>query len=185
MTNRLVESPCGIPAARWWIKVAASASCPEPRSSRLIHLTARATVLVMHSRVVAAALAAALIAIGVTLTAQGSAEPPGATTKGVATHADCPRPLRLRPSSVASAAHAALRNEHDRDRSTVVAAAVASKDTSGRGAIARNWCGRKVARRTIVVTIDRRRFAGSASLSSAVYFVSRMPAGYGVWGQPH
>jgi hypothetical protein len=107
---------------------------------------------------------------------------------------DCPqRVLPLPPDAVAPAARAALEAQRGRyeelgTRPLVTRAALATFDEE-RGPGARRDCGRRVARRTVVVYLEsasaefRRR---RPSLSQGVVFVSRLPGtGFRVWRVVH
>jgi hypothetical protein len=133
------------------------------------------------------ALRAAIVAVavGAALAATAGAEPPAP---------DCPqRALPLPPDAVAPAARAALEAQRGRyeelgTRPIVTRAALATFDEA-RGRGARRDCGRRVARRTVVVHLEsasaefRRR---RPSLSQGVVFVSRVPgSGYRVWRVVH
>jgi hypothetical protein len=105
---------------------------------------------------------------------------------GTAPNSSCPAdPLPLQADSLGPSSQAALAAEPAKGEPRDVAAIWASRDRAGRGEIARNWCGKRTWRRTVVVTIDRRAYHPSASASLGVYFVSRFANGYRVWGQPH
>jgi hypothetical protein len=49
----------------------------------------------------------------------------------------------------------------------------------------RGNCGRRIWRRTVVVSIDLRRYHPSASLSEHVSFVARTSSGYTVYALGH
>jgi hypothetical protein len=132
-----------------------------------------------------------LVAVGLTA---GTAAATGSvleTTGGApAAQADCPqRALPLRPFAVAPASRAALRSQRSRyeelgTRPLVVRSALAEFDEA-RGSEARRDCGRRAARRTVVVYLEsvsaefRRR---NPSLSQGVVFVSRFAGDrYRVW----
>jgi hypothetical protein len=108
----------------------------------------------------------------------------GEAAKG-APNSSCPTdPLPLQADSLGPSSRAALAAEPAKGEPRVVAAIWASRDRD-RGDIARNWCGKRTWRRTVVVTIDRRAYHPSVSASLGVYFVSRLADGYRAWGQPH
>lgn len=54
-----------------------------------------------------------------------------------------------------------------------------------RSGLARSSCGSRVAARTLAVGVGFPRITFSASMSSATYFVSRVPDGWVIWHQAH
>jgi hypothetical protein len=123
--------------------------------------------------------------VSVALAASGGAHAPAT---------DCPeRALPLPAEAIAPAARAALEAQRDRyeelgTRPLVTRAALAGFDED-RGPQARRDCGRRAARRTVVVYLEsasaefRRR---RPSLSQGVVFVSRFPGDrYRVWRVVH
>jgi hypothetical protein len=101
----------------------------------------------------------------------------------------CPnQALQLPANALAPASRAALDSERGRyealgTRPLVTRAALAEFDQP-HGQLARRQCGRRVARRTVVVYLE----SGSArfrrrrpSLSQGVVLVSRFPSGHRVW----
>lgn len=114
----------------------------------------------------------------------GTAQNAGAAPELIDT-AQCPsRPLALEADAVPRAALAALRAERAQDRPRILSAVLAAND-AGRGGMVRRACGAQVLRRTVVVSIDLRRFRPSASLSQRVSFVARTRAGYRVFALGH
>jgi hypothetical protein len=115
---------------------------------------------------------------------------PGSAGAAQRVQAGCPeRAQPLPASAVAPAARAALRSQRERyaelGTRPLVSRAVFAEFDGPRGLQARRECGRRVARRTVVVYLDsvsaafRRR---NPSLSQGVVFVSRFPGGtYRVW----
>jgi hypothetical protein len=134
--------------------------------------------------VAVAAMATAL------LTGAATATTPQSASAAAAVQADCPRLAQpLPPAAVAPAARAGLRSQRERyaelGTRPLVSRAVLAEFDDARGPQARRECGRRVARRTVVVHLEsasaafRRR---SPSLSQGVVFVSRFPEGdYRVW----
>jgi hypothetical protein len=54
-----------------------------------------------------------------------------------------------------------------------------------RAGLARSTCGRRVAARTLAVHVGFPHVSGSASLSSATFFVARVREGWVLWHQAH
>jgi hypothetical protein len=127
------------------------------------------------------AQAAAVIALAAVLALAG-----GAASSPAARVAQCPSgALALPANPIAPASQAALRAEQTRDRPQVVAAVIASGDSSPRARQVRTMCGAGAASRTVVVSITLRVLLPSQSLSQRVSFVSRFGSGYRVWLVAH
>lgn len=141
---------------------------------------------ILSTRIVATAAFAALAAGGIA----AAASDPGQIAPGGAVANDCPeRPLRLPADAVAPAARTALDSQRGRyeelgTRPLVARAALAEFD-GARGREAQRDCGRRVARRTVVVHLESAsaRFRDrNPSLSQGIVFVSRFAGeGYRVW----
>jgi hypothetical protein len=138
----------------------------------------------LSTRIVAAVVGAALAA-----GAAAAATDRGRTTAPPTMDACPERPLPLPPDAVAPAARAALDSERGRyeelgTRPLVARAALAEFD-GVRGREAQRDCGRRVARRTVVVHLESAsaRFRDrNPSLSQGVVFVSRFTGDrYRVW----
>jgi hypothetical protein len=133
-----------------------------------------------------------IAAIGVALVVSAAATA-GAGTDATRTGRDdeprCPNNvLRLPANALGPASRAALDSQRGRyealgTRPLVTRAALAEFDES-RGQAARRDCGRRVARRTVVVYLEAAsaRFRRTRpSLSQGVVFVSRFSGGFRVW----
>lgn len=96
----------------------------------------------------------------------------------------CRRLLPLTANPIAPSVRAALRLTRPSDRPQVTSAELATWDR-GRGPEAKNECGARAWRRTVVVYIALRTFLPSASLSEKVFFVGRFTTGYRVWQVVH
>jgi hypothetical protein len=141
---------------------------------------------ILSTRIVAAVAFAALAAGGV---AAAASDPAPTVPAGGAAN-DCPeRPLRLPADALAPATRTALDSQRGRyeelgTRPLVARAALAEFD-GVRGREAQRDCGRRVARRTVVVHLESAsaRFRDrNPSLSQGVVFVSRFTGeGYRVW----
>jgi hypothetical protein len=159
---------------------------PQPYPSRPIRRLRREMKQIRSTRIVATLVFTALAAGGVA--AAASAPDPTAPTGAAAN--DCPeRSLRLPADAVAPAARAALDSQRGRyeelgTRPLVARAALAEFD-GVRGREAQRDCGRRVARRTVVVHLESAsaRFRDrNPSLSQGIVFVSRFAGeGYRVW----
>ena len=79
--------------------------------------------------------------------------------------------------------NAALR--YARSGKPLVVAADLAADDHQRGLQAKNGCGTRVWRRTVVVYLNLRAFLASASLSERVFFFGRFKRGYRVWQVVH
>jgi hypothetical protein len=111
----------------------------------------------------------------------------------------CPTPLPLAEGAKVDARQAALADERSRPRARFrgrriapdprVVRVVAGIRYQGQGGSPATFCGRVVARRTLVVAVLRRGYARapirSASLSQGIDFVARTPSGYRVWRAAH
>ena len=111
-------------------------------------------------------------------------------TPGVARASEtCPKELlALGTNPIAAATRAALRVERKRDRPQVRGAAVADSNFDRSPQVVHD-CGRKVARRSVVVVIHRRAYDTgrnkSASLALGVVVVGRFRGGWRVWNTLH
>ena len=135
-------------------------------------------------------VAAALSVVGVA--AQDNAGDPSRASQSLPARAakqDCPKGLLpLGRNPVSPAAEAALHGERKSDRPRVIGAFVGSAPV-GRAPQVVHACGRRIAARSIVVSIDRRAYHSgpdrSASLSQSVVVVGRFRAGWRVWMRLH
>lgn len=138
-------------------------------------------------------IAVTAIAVPVLGACGGSGAPPsGERSQASDRSFYCPGRARdvvsLGPRAAKHAARVVLKREDPSEKPRVTASVPAPAD-GGRGDIAINWCGKRIDKRTMVVSVDRRAFHHgenkSASLAQGVFFVSRFPDGYRVWGSPH
>jgi hypothetical protein len=105
----------------------------------------------------------------------------------------CPAatPLRLPADGLARAIDAALAQaprvfEHtDITGIRAVSATIAGHDPGPRAREVRRACGRKVAKRTVIVSLELPALRPSASLSEGIVAVSRFSGGYEVWSRLH
>ena len=105
----------------------------------------------------------------------------------------CPRTAQpVRDRDLPTAARATLlavpllyRNDRGVDVRDATARAARLGVVWTRSGLARATCGARVAARTIAVNVRFPRVTWSASLSSAVFFVSRVPDGWVIWHQAH
>jgi hypothetical protein len=96
----------------------------------------------------------------------------------------CPTLKALPADPLTPAIATALKTDPAANRPQVVAAAVATHDTS-RGPQATAQCGARVAARTVVVSIVDRALLPSQSASQRVVFVGRTSAGWVAWSRAH
>jgi hypothetical protein len=93
---------------------------------------------------------------------------------------DAPAPAIVAALTEASGAY----GEIDTERARVNVAARATS-AGARGRMVRRMCGRRVARRTVVVDLFFPAMLPSASLSQGTVFVSRVADGYHIWFVAH
>jgi hypothetical protein len=137
---------------------------------------------VLGTAAVAAAMSSVVLASApVAGDSSSGADPPrlGCPKKPLALGRDAPAPATVAALSEAKALYGP---DHDR---AVADGAVRARAAGVRGLQVRRTCGRLVFRRTVVVSLRFPQLRESASLSSGVVFVARLPDGYHVWEVAH
>ena len=119
----------------------------------------------------------------------GRQEPSGAAASAATAPNGCPTALlSLGRNPVAQASRVALEGERKRDRPQVIGAVVATTDFFRSQQVVTR-CGRRVASRSVVVSMRRRAFLSgpdqSASLSQSTVVVGRFKSGWRVWDVLH
>ena len=131
----------------------------------------------------------ALAPVAAAVAANASDDKPVRTAAPARSAASCPmKLLSLGANPIGPASRAALRAERPVDRPQIRDAAIASLNFDRSPQVTHN-CGRRIAARSIVVTILRRAYQSgpkqSASLSQGVVVVGRFRSGWRVWDVLH